>query len=531
MPDSEFDVLYDDLDSFIGIMPPDIKAVLEQDGVKDELIEVVMDLGRLPEAWLTQGRRRVLREEAVTSEELLQVSAQLASFGDDNRAGIERTLHRISALRNRSGEIVGLTCRVGRAVAGGMRLIEELIATGNSVLLLGKPGVGKTTMLREVARWLADERGKRVVIVDTSNEIAGDGDMPHPAIGRARRMQVARTDLQHHIMIEAVENHMPEVIVIDEMSSEQEALAARTIAERGVQLIATAHGTKLTNVIANPTLADLIGGINTVTLGDEEAQRRRTQKTVLERKHAPTFPVVVEIHGHGEVLVHKDVANTVDRLLRGEPVTAWRHKLTADGEVERDEEAVGSLENARGGERPRVPRTRSAPKRSEMGSAPTPTQKLYCFGISKPKIARASELTGIDVKVVDDMDLADLFLTDKSHYKRGISQVQAAEHAGIPVHILRRASEERLAQFLRRVPQRRSFSSRRGNNILPHERSQALKEVRSGALRILEGEKQIELEPRGARLRRIQHELANRYGVNSESSGEEPNRRVLLYDL
>jgi stage III sporulation protein SpoIIIAA len=248
-------------------------------------------------------------------------------FGDDNRAGIERTLHRISAIRNRSGKVVGLTCRIGRAVYGTIEIIADFVESGKSILIMGRPGIGKTTMLREAARVLADEQGKRVVVVDTSNEIAGDGDIPHPAIGKARRMQVRTPSLQHQVMIEAVENHMPQVIVIDEIGTELEAQAARTIAERGVQLIGTAHGNNLDNLMLNPTLSDLIGGIQSVTLGDDEARRRRSQKSVLERKAPPTFDVIVEIQDREKVLVHSDVAQTVDSMLLGDPVAAelrWR---------------------------------------------------------------------------------------------------------------------------------------------------------------------------------------------------------------
>ena len=251
----------------------------------------------------------------------------IGSFGDDNRAGIERTLHRISAIRNRNGKVVGLTCRVGRAVYGTIEIINDFVETGKSILIMGRPGIGKTTMLREAARVLADDLGKRVVVVDTSNEIAGDGDIPHPAIGKARRMQVRTPSLQHEVMIEAVENHMPQVIVIDEIGTELEAQAARTIAERGVQLIGTAHGNNLDNLMLNPTLSDLIGGIQSVTLGDEEARRRRTQKSVLERKAPPTFDVIVEIQDRERVAVHSDVAETVDALLRGDavaPELRWR---------------------------------------------------------------------------------------------------------------------------------------------------------------------------------------------------------------
>ncbi len=280
-----------------------------------------MDLGRRPEARFPESEV-ILLDREVTEKDIADVVEKIGSFGDDNRAGIERTLHRISAIRNRNGKIVGLTCRIGRAVYGTIEIIGDFIETGKSILIMGRPGIGKTTMLREAARVLADDLGKRVVVVDTSNEIAGDGDIPHPAIGKARRMQVRTPALQHEVMIEAVENHMPQVIVIDEIGTELEAQAARTIAERGVQLIGTAHGNNLDNLMLNPTLSDLIGGIQSVTLGDEEARRRRTQKSVLERKAPPTFDVIVEIQDRERVMVHADVSETVDAMLRGDPVAA-----------------------------------------------------------------------------------------------------------------------------------------------------------------------------------------------------------------
>jgi stage III sporulation protein SpoIIIAA len=280
-----------------------------------------MDLGRYAEGRFPEGEV-ILSSQPVTYADLEYVVERIGEFGDDNRAGIERTLHRISAMRNRKGKIVGLTCRIGRAVLGSIALIRDIVEQGQSILILGRPGVGKTTLLREIARVLADESNKRVVVVDTSNEIAGDGDIPHPGIGRARRMQVARTAEQHAVMIEAVENHMPQVIVIDEIGTELEAAAARTIAERGVQLVATAHGNSLSNLLMNPTLSDLVGGIQTVTLGDEEARRRHTQKSILERKAPPTFDVVVEQQSWEELVVHRDVADTVDNMLRGQPIVA-----------------------------------------------------------------------------------------------------------------------------------------------------------------------------------------------------------------
>ena len=316
----------DDLDLLLAALPPEVVAAVHALPAKDDLIEVVLDLGRRPEARFPDSEETLLERE-VDEADIAYVVEHIGSFGDDNRAGIERTLHRISAIRNRNGKIVGLTCRIGRAVYGTIEIIDDFVETGKSILIMGRPGIGKTTMLREAARVLADDMGKRVVVVDTSNEIAGDGDIPHPAIGKARRMQVRTPSLQHEVMIEAVENHMPQVIVIDEIGTELEAQAARTIAERGVQLIGTAHGNTLDNLMLNPTLSDLIGGIQSVTLGDEEARRRRTQKSVLERKAPPTFDVIIEIQDRERVMVHSDVADTVDAMLRGDPVAPelrWR---------------------------------------------------------------------------------------------------------------------------------------------------------------------------------------------------------------
>ena len=316
----------DDLDALLSSLPDEIVEAIHALPEVEAVIEVVLDLGRRPEARFPDSEVTLLERE-ITDKDIAHVVEHIGTFGDDNRAGIERTLHRISAIRNRNGKIVGLTCRIGRAVYGTIEIIADFVESGKSILIMGRPGIGKTTMLREAARVMADDFGKRVVVVDTSNEIAGDGDIPHPAIGKARRMQVRTPSMQHEVMIEAVENHMPQVIVIDEIGTELEAQAARTIAERGVQLIGTAHGNNLDNLMLNPTLSDLIGGIQSVTLGDEEARRRRTQKSVLERKAPPTFDVVIEIQDRDRVLVHADVADTVDNLLRGDPVAPelrWR---------------------------------------------------------------------------------------------------------------------------------------------------------------------------------------------------------------
>ena len=347
------EAIVDNLDLLLACLPGEIVAAIRDLATREELaagrdglLEIVMDRGRRPEARLTSGDVTLLDRE-VTDEDLNWVISRIGNFGGDNRAGIERTLHRISAIRNRSDRVVGLTCRVGRSVFGTIEILRDHIEAGRSILIMGRPGVGKTTMLREAARVLASEFSKRVVVVDTSNEIAGDGDIPHPAIGKARRMQVSAPERQHLVMIEAVENHMPEVIVIDEIGTEAEAIAARTIAERGVQLIGTAHGNSLDNLMLNPTLTDLIGGIQSVTLGDDEARRRRTQKSVLERKAPPTFDVIVEIIDRDHILVHEDVAGTVDALLRGDavaPEERWRD----EGGVRRSHARIRPGQTAQG---------------------------------------------------------------------------------------------------------------------------------------------------------------------------------------
>ncbi len=391
-----------ELQALLDKLPSKIRTLLSTQENVESLLEIIIDLGRPPEARFAD-RDVILDSRDVNQEDIDYVTSRISGFGDDNRAGIARTLHRISAIRNREGRIVGLTCRVGRAVLGTVKIIEDLIQSGKSVLLLGRPGIGKTTMLREAARVLADDLKKRVVIVDTSNEIAGDGDIPHHSIGHSRRMQVATPTKQHAVMIEAVENHMPQVIIIDEIGTELESMAARTIAERGVQLIGTAHGNTLENLMINPTLSDLIGGIQAVTLGDEEAKRRGTQKTILERKSPPTFNVVVEIQDRYKVAVHTDTAEAVDSSLRGQPPEKEIRWLE-NGEVR--------IEKEKTTESPKVAITAKITGKHE--EAP----RMYLFGINRQRLEEEADNMGLTINITDDIRTAGLMVTSKSYFHK-----------------------------------------------------------------------------------------------------------------
>ena len=511
-----------DLDALARLLPPHIREALEEHDHDGELLEVVLDLGREPEARFVGGSALLTFDE-VTEEDIRYGTDRIGQFGGDNRAGIERTLHRISAIRNRSDKVVGLTLRVGRAVYGTVRIIEDLVLTGKSTLLLGKPGVGKTTMLREVARVLADTAKKRVVIVDTSNEIAGDGDIPHPGIGRARRMQVGTPSLQHAVMIEAVENHMPEVIIVDEIGTELEANAARTIAERGVQLVATAHGNTLENLIRNPTLSDLVGGIDAVTLGDVEARRRRTQKTVLERRAPPSFDILVEIQSWSRVAVHADVAGVVDRLLRGYKVAPETRSLDAEGQVIRVEGApavpafAGNGGPERSGQGP-------AGEREIGETAPAPkVTRILPYGVNKGKLQQAVKGLGGPVELVADIGEADLLLTTKNYYRRRTEALRAAEQHGRPVYVLRKNTLPQIEQFVRALS--------RGQGALRSDKmaGRAMTEAEEAAARIAAGEYQVDLSPQGAYVRRLQHQVAAKYSLASSSTGREPYRHVVMY--
>ena len=305
----------EDLKKLIKSLPFFLHDYLNRCSYKEQLIEIILDLGRRPEARFSTGPE-YLSQKMVSWQDIDYITKRVGKFSNENRAGIERTLHRISCIRNRQFLINGLTCRVGRTIFGTVSVIRDLLESEKSILILGRPGIGKTTIIREIARVFADEMEKRVIIIDTSNEIAGDSDIPHAGIGRARRMQVAKPELQHQVMIEAVENHMPQVIIVDEVSTELEVLSARTIAEKGVQLVVTTHGNCLENLIKNPLLVDLVGGIQYVTLSDEEAKRRGTQKSILERKSYPAFEIIIEVNHQNSWTVYENVKDSIDLLLR-----------------------------------------------------------------------------------------------------------------------------------------------------------------------------------------------------------------------
>ena len=540
LPASRPQRVTDDLDRLLAVLPEAVAGTLSRDPDRDQLLEVVLDLGRVPEARYP-GRALNLGQEPVQRRDLAAVVERLGAFGGDNRAGIERTLHRISAIRNRGGEIVGLTCRVGRAVFGTVVMVRDLLDSGQSLLLMGRPGVGKTTALREIARVLADELQKRVVVIDTSNEIAGDGDIPHPAIGRARRMQVARPELQHQVMIEAVENHMPEVIVIDEIGTELEAQAARTIAERGVMLVATAHGNALANLIKNPTLADLVGGIQSVTLGDEEARRRRTQKTVLERAAEPTFPLAVEMHSRERWLVHGDVAATVDALLRGQPARPQVRELADDGRL-KVQDAPPSPPLLRALRRPVAPPSLVAvplpPVLDAPPAEPTPAPanaplRVYGAGIGRGLLEQVVRARQLPVEVMPSVDAADVVLSVRQQLGRDPHVRRQAQELGLPILVIKSDALSQLQRALERLVQRHRPAAlpptQPGNGALDDALA-ALEECRLAVEQVVLAQGQpVELLPRSAAVREQQAELAARYRLRTAVFGHGEQQRLRVF--
>jgi stage III sporulation protein SpoIIIAA len=574
-------LITDDLSKLLEIFPADLASAILAHPHQSNLIEVVMDLGRPPEARFPGGSE-YLSPQPITREDLQHCIDRVGMFSGDNRAGIERTLHRISCMRNRAGEIIGLTCRVGRSIFGTINMIRDLVETGQSILMLGRPGVGKTTALREIARVLADDLHKRVVIIDSSNEIAGDGDIPHPAIGRARRMQVSRPELQHQVMIEAVENHTPEVIVIDEIGTELEALAARTIAERGVQLVGTAHGNQLENLIKNPTLSDLVGGIQAVTLGDDEARRRASQKTVLERKAPPTFTIAVEMQERHRWVVHDSVADMVDNLLRGRQPTPQVRTVDENGQVTIQREiappqtptvapAAANPEMPGGwrstGRMTPLPSSRQYASRDsgirqpdravattdrltfqemldraawdgeEAIDAPSGDElplHIYPYGISSHDLEQIIEVLELPVVLTKDMDSADAVLALRTHIKNHAKLRQVAKVRQLPIYSVKSGTIPQLTRTLRRmlklddVPDVADLSlfSRDGSE----DEIEALEEARLAVEQIVIPKGQpVELLPRSSKVRKMQHELIEHYRLRSDSYGDEPNRRLRIY--
>jgi stage III sporulation protein SpoIIIAA len=563
----------DNLSQLLDILPPPLRAALEQDDLSAGLIEIVMDLGRDAEARFADGHALWLQEGIpVSAEDIEYVTSRVGMFGKDNRAGIERTLHRISAIRNRQGKVVGLTCRIGRAVYGTIDIIRDVVESGKSILMLGRPGRGKTTKLREVARVLSDEFKKRVIIVDTSNEIAGDGDIPHPAIGRARRMQVIEPDHQHAVMIEAVENHMPEVVVIDEIGVEQEAFAARTIAERGVQLVGTAHGNSLENLLMNPTLSDLIGGIQAVTLSDEEAKKRGTQKTVLERKAPPTFEVIIEIMEVDKLAIHHDVTRTVDRMLRGGQPRPEIRVRNASGQVEIIQKS--DLEAPRPPDRDRTPSlfddgtrgrgnfgsgtsytAEAAPARSDVvrpsvseapsrvapptaegapltnGGPPTlsngkplpTTLRVFPYGVSRSRLERAIRTLRVSAFISKDVKDSDVIIALKANYRKEPAKLQEGITRNLPTYVIKSNTYIQIESVLREIfkmPQEISEE-----DIAVSHAEEAIEEIMNDSSG---GLNSLELAPQNSFLRRLQHQIAENYKMLSESIGQEPNRRVKI---
>jgi len=512
---------YEDLEKLYRVLPPKVLEHLKEKDLED-LIEVVLDLGRVPEIRRSDGRIEYLGKSLVVQDDLDYLTEKVEDFASDNRSGIAGTLHRISAIKNRKGKTIGLTCRIGRVVTGTILCIKDIVLKNKSILFLGRPGVGKTTKLREIARTLSDEMGKRVVVVDTSNEIAGDGDVPHKAIGHSRRMQVPSPERQKDIMIEAVQNHTPEVIVVDEIGTEEEAMAARTIAERGVMLVATAHGNTLENLIKNPILSDLIGGVNSVTLGDDEARRRATQKTILEREKKPTFDIVIEIIDRDTLSIYTDVAEAVDYILREWPINpevrrvdheAPEIKITEDIKPEIKIEIPDNVMNRNFNVEKYVKEVQDL-------------RKVYIYAVNRTIVDKAIERLGISAEVTRNIDEADLVIAHKSYSKGGAKILGIAKDYRLPVHYVKTNSMPQIQKVLKEALRLdKEPDSEIMTNYLD-DAEKALDEVKDAVKKIQNGADEVSLNPQNQRIRKLQHELLDQHNLKSESIGEGTERHL-----
>ena len=523
-----------DLDKLTEILPEKVKRYISYDQMED-VIEIVLDIGRTPEIRHSGGRIEYLGCDTVTAEDISYITSRIQEFTSDNRSGIPGTLHRISAIRNRQGKVIGLTCRIGRVVTGTIACIKDICMMNKSILFLGRPGVGKTTKLREISRLVADELGKRVVVVDTSNEIAGDGDTPHPAIGHARRMQVTQPEYQKDIMIEAVENHTPEVIVVDEIGTEAEAQAARTIAERGVMLIATAHGNSLESLIKNPTLSDLVGGIQSVTLGDDEARRRASQKTVLEREKQPTFDIVIEIIDRNTLAVYKDTAEAVDYILRGWPIRPEIRKVDKDYSSQQSEPAKPEQKNE--------PTITEQITRLEQKIQPSDSlkfsfsrqkyvdevkdfKKIYLYAVSRSIVEKVIERLDLKAEITRNLDDADIVIAHKNFAKGGAKILSTANDYRLQVFYIKTNSMAQIQKVLKDALQITEASETLQGYYDDAER--ALDEAKAAINKILAGAEHIELRPQNQQIRKLQHELVEQHNLTSKSVGEGEQRHLKI---